>query len=411
MADVLPTSLASLQQIAESSLDQLFRKETAKHFWRLLIPSLLICGVISVLVGVFAYGILSELNLWSLRNVGVPLINAYHTTINEKIGGIMVAVFVYGFTAVPGILFAAFSQDSFIADVERRLLRGTAVQTRPRAFPLMLSGIKVAIMVLAAFMATLIIWWGLGWTAGVVAGVVLNGIAMGRGNYDAVALRHVSRVEADLVRRTNRPLFLMLGVLTGVIGAIPVCNLLTAMFGTSLMLHGFRSVTGMPAAKAVTTEGAVVTSAIARMEAAAPVSAPITPRVPHLDVGGEEAQMATTAKVEEIPSRFLRALTSVPFGIVLGDYAIGFLNYGIGAMSFIPGGNMFTFQLSSLIGGWGPLYSTQAEVIGYVLIYVIATAIVYTVLGSVLEKRRRLLPVFGVIGLVLDGYFASEIIL
>ncbi len=73
--------------------------------------------------------------------------------------------------------------------------------------------------------------------AGLVIALAINGWAIGRGLFAAVAMRRMSRREALVLYRANRLSVLPEGGVLAVAGSIPLLNLLVPVIGTASMVH------------------------------------------------------------------------------------------------------------------------------------------------------------------------------
>jgi CysZ protein len=70
--------------------------------------------------------------------------------------------------------------------------------------------------------------------------LLANGWLLGREYFELVALRHVERREATLLRRRFGPSIMLAGTLLALLSMIPLLNLVAPLFGTALMVHLFR---------------------------------------------------------------------------------------------------------------------------------------------------------------------------
>lgn len=75
-----------------------------------------------------------------------------------------------------------------------------------------------------------------------VAFLAINGYLLGREYWELVALRRLSRTEAQGLRRANGPRVLAAGVVLALMLSIPLVNLLVPVVGTAFMVHIFQSV-------------------------------------------------------------------------------------------------------------------------------------------------------------------------
>lgn len=75
-----------------------------------------------------------------------------------------------------------------------------------------------------------------------VVWLCLNGILLSREYYDLVSARRLEPAPARVLRRSNRPLLFLAGVVLAALLLVPFFNLLVPVFGTAFMVHIFHRV-------------------------------------------------------------------------------------------------------------------------------------------------------------------------
>jgi uncharacterized protein involved in cysteine biosynthesis len=69
-----------------------------------------------------------------------------------------------------------------------------------------------------------------------------NGWLLGREYFELVALRHVGRQQAAVLRRRFRGRITLAGTVLALLTMIPLVNLIAPLFGTAVMVHLFRQI-------------------------------------------------------------------------------------------------------------------------------------------------------------------------
>ena len=72
---------------------------------------------------------------------------------------------------------------------------------------------------------------------GLILAWVINAYAIGRGLFVAVAMRRMSRADAESLYRHERPVVLLQGGILAAMSFVPVLNLLIAVLGVASMVH------------------------------------------------------------------------------------------------------------------------------------------------------------------------------
>jgi len=79
---------------------------------------------------------------------------------------------------------------------------------------------------------------------GLIAWLGANGYLLGREYFEFAAMRFHSAAEARELRRGNAGAVFVYGVLIAIFVAVPIVNLLTPLFATTLMVRLHRRVAG-----------------------------------------------------------------------------------------------------------------------------------------------------------------------
>ncbi len=152
------------------------------------------------------------------------------------LGGMAAALVAFWLYLPVASAIGAFYVDRIAAAVERRYYPGFAV---PRGAPLPAQladavsvGLRVLLMSLLAIPLALVLPG-----VGLVLGWLIAGWAIGRGLFGAVAMRRMSRPEAAMLARRERPMVLIQGGILAAAGLVPLLNLLVPVLGTAAMVH------------------------------------------------------------------------------------------------------------------------------------------------------------------------------
>ncbi len=79
---------------------------------------------------------------------------------------------------------------------------------------------------------------------GVVIFFLASAFVLGREYFDLAAMRHLSPLEARQLRAHHHRTVLLAGALIAAFVAIPIVNLATPLFGTALMVHVYKRLSG-----------------------------------------------------------------------------------------------------------------------------------------------------------------------
>ncbi len=77
---------------------------------------------------------------------------------------------------------------------------------------------------------------------GEIMSLAANGWLLGREYFEMAALRHVSMIDADTLRRRHAASILAGGLLISLLSVVPLVDLAAPLFGTALMVHLFKQI-------------------------------------------------------------------------------------------------------------------------------------------------------------------------
>ena len=135
-------------------------------------------------------------------------------------------------------LVASFYLDDIAALVEREI-DPSGPPGRPVPFwPSALMGVRFA--VLSFLVSVVVLALTLLTGIGLLAFFVLNGYLLGREYFELAAMRHMNRTQARLLREEHTWECFVAGVIVAGFVAVPLLNLLTPLFATSLMTRVYK---------------------------------------------------------------------------------------------------------------------------------------------------------------------------
>ncbi len=133
-------------------------------------------------------------------------------------------------------LIAALFIDPVAAAVERRFYPGLVPARAASLTAQIWDGAALALRVLALQLLALVLALILP-GIGLVLGWMVAAWAIGRGLFVAVAMRRMSRAEAQAIYRARRAMVLAQGAALAAISLVPLLNLLLPLLGTAAMVH------------------------------------------------------------------------------------------------------------------------------------------------------------------------------
>jgi len=170
--------------------------------------------------------------------------------VNRALEWLLPVLAVFGLFVLGGpvaALFAGLFLDGIAARIEAR---DYPADPPARGVPFWM-GLKAGLTLMAAVIGVNLVLLPFDLALPGLAQLVMllaNGWLLGREYFELVALRHVERREATLLRRRFGPSIMLAGTLLALLSMIPLLNLVAPLFGTALMVHLFRHLrTGAPA--------------------------------------------------------------------------------------------------------------------------------------------------------------------
>jgi CysZ protein len=158
---------------------------------------------------------------------------AWAADILGTVGAILLTVWLFlQVAAAIGTIYI----ERIAAAVERRYYPGLPA---PKGAPLteqIWDGIAVAIRVLGFNVIALVLALVIP-GIGLILGWMIAAYAIGRGLFVAVAMRRMSRYDAEGLYARHRVIVLIQGAIISAMGFIPLFNLLFPMLGTAVMVH------------------------------------------------------------------------------------------------------------------------------------------------------------------------------
>lgn len=116
-----------------------------------------------------------------------------------------------------------------------------------RALPLfraLIEGCKFALLALIVYLCALpfVLFAGLG----LIILFLANSYLLGREYFELAAMRHLPAAEAKALRKSNRLTIFMCGLVIAGLASVPILNLLTPLFATSLMVRIYKGLARGP---------------------------------------------------------------------------------------------------------------------------------------------------------------------
>jgi CysZ protein len=199
------------------------------------------------LFGVIAKAILLTLVLfvvlflglqWGLHHLPVLRWPWLNTTI-DWIASLALVVLLFIVGAPVAALFGSFFLDGVARSVEAKYYPGDAPSAGAPIVASLFVALRFAGLVIAVTLALLpvdVMLPGVGSAASLAA----NGWLLGREYFELAALRHLTRGEADAMRRRHGFAILGGGIVVALLTYIPFADLIAPLFGAALMTHLFK---------------------------------------------------------------------------------------------------------------------------------------------------------------------------
>jgi CysZ protein len=175
---------------------------------------------------------------WGLHHLPVLHWPWLNTTLDWIASLALVALlFIVG--APVAALFGSFFLDDVAKSVEAKYYPADAPSSGAPFFASLFVALRFTGLVVAVTLALLpfdVILPGVGSAASLAA----NGWLLGREYFELAALRHLSRAEADAMRKQHGFAILGGGIVLAVLTYIPFADLIAPLFGAALMTHLFK---------------------------------------------------------------------------------------------------------------------------------------------------------------------------
>jgi CysZ protein len=173
---------------------------------------------------------------WSFAHF-VTLPNWLEKTI-EWLGGLaLVAGSIFLIPPVTSLI-AGLYLDDIAAEVERVYY---PADPPGRELPVAQSvGIALKFFLVVLLVNLLVLFLLLVPGVNLVAFYLGNGYLLGREYFELAAMRHLPAAEARELRRANRGLVFLCGVVIAGLASVPILNLLTPLFATAFMVHIYK---------------------------------------------------------------------------------------------------------------------------------------------------------------------------
>src|ERR1700679_193141 len=175
---------------------------------------------------------------WGLHHVP-PLHWPWLNTAMDWIASVDLVVLLVIVGAPVAALFGSFFLAGAAKSAERKYYPADAPSPGAPFFSSLFVALRFTGLVIVATFALLpfdVILPGVG----SAATLVMDGWLLGREYFELVALRHLSRGEADDMRKRHRFAILGGGVLLALLTYIPFADLIAPLFGAALMTHLFK---------------------------------------------------------------------------------------------------------------------------------------------------------------------------
>ena len=215
-------------------------------FRRVLLRAL---GLTLLLLGPFVFGFAAFLQWLLPESVNIPFYGPV-AFLDDLASGVGVAVllFLSVFLMIPvaGLFLGLFLEP--VADaVERRHYPDLPPVPGPGLLAGLVEGLRFALLFLGVNLLALVVYLAATALAPLVFWAV-NGLLLGREYFQLVAMRRLSRRQADALRRRHFGTIWLAGALMAVPLSVPLLSLLVPILGVASFTHLFHRLNGAPAA-------------------------------------------------------------------------------------------------------------------------------------------------------------------
>jgi CysZ protein len=213
---------ASLRKAVNFLFDQTFS--------RLVMRSVLLTIVLYVLLFVAAvYGV------HTLPTLGAPWVNTFLDWVTPAF--MLLLPFFLG--APVAAFFASLFLGQIVKKLEVRYYPADAKASRTPSGVTFFGGLRLAVLVVLVDVMLLPADAAVP-GMGELATILANGFLLGRGYFELVARRHLSRTAASALHQRHWSGILAAGVIISVLTTVPIANLIAPLFGAAFMFHLFK---------------------------------------------------------------------------------------------------------------------------------------------------------------------------
>jgi CysZ protein len=170
-----------------------------------------------------------------LPTLGAPWVNA----ILDWVAPAFMLLLPFFLGAPVAAFFASLFLEQIAKKIEARIYPADAKAPRAPTGATGFAGLRLAVLVILVDLALLpadTVMPGVGELATVLA----NGWLLGRGYFELVARRHLSRTAADALRQRHWSGVFVAGVILSVLTVVPIANLMAPLLGAAFMVHLFK---------------------------------------------------------------------------------------------------------------------------------------------------------------------------
>jgi CysZ protein len=195
-----------------------------------VVRSLVIAVVLYVLLFVAAvYGV------YHLPLLGAPWVNA----LLDWVTPVFLLMLPFFLGAPVAAFFASLFLGQIVKKVEARYYPADAKASRAPSGVTFFGGLRLAVLVVLVDLVLLPADAAVP-GVGELATILVNGLLLGRGYFELVARRHLSRTAANALRRRHWSGVFLAGAIISVLTLVPLVNLIAPLFGAAFMVHLFK---------------------------------------------------------------------------------------------------------------------------------------------------------------------------
>ena len=201
-----------------------------RRFSRLVMWSLVLTLLLYVLLFVaVVYGV------HHLPTFGAPWVN----TLLDWVAPVFMLLLPFFLGAPVAAFFASLFLEQIVKKIEARSYPADAKASRAPSGVTFFGGLRLAVLVVLVDLVLLPADAAVP-GVGELATVLVNGLLLGRGYFELVARRHLSRTAADALRRRHWSGVFLAGLIISVLTTVPIANLIAPLFGAAFMVHIFK---------------------------------------------------------------------------------------------------------------------------------------------------------------------------